>query len=45
MERPSGVKIDLRKLGRAENKAVDRESRRRLVDEAKYHLGYPWPWE
>lgn len=37
------VRRDLRKLGRNEDQAQDREGWRQCVGEAKYHLGYLWP--
>ncbi|KAG8241666.1 hypothetical protein J6590_082156 [Homalodisca vitripennis] len=33
------------RLRRGESSTEDRERWRQLVGEAKYHLGYPWPWE
>ncbi|KAG8274543.1 hypothetical protein J6590_105431, partial [Homalodisca vitripennis] len=37
------IRRDIRKLGRREEEAMDREIWRQCVGEAKYHLGYQEP--
>lgn len=39
------VKKDMARMGVNEDTARERTTWRRCVGEAKYHLGYKWPWE
>jgi hypothetical protein len=39
------VSKDMRKMRIVEKDAKDRKKWRGLVGEAKYNLGYQWPWE
>lgn len=39
------IQKDMRRMGLSEEDAGDREKWRQAVGEAKYQLGYKWPWQ